>query len=357
MRGGSVLAKGRAKDHSGRMKEYYRAIPQSDAARPEGALRLAGGWTWFSHVEVLRRGAAPRVIPAAEVPGDVLEAMCAPRAPIGPLDMGQPQIMGILNVTPDSFSDGGAHDGPEAALTRAREMAQEGATLIDIGGESTRPGAVEVPIDEEIRRTAPVISSVAAVLDVPISIDTRKAAVAREALDAGALMVNDVAGFTFDPALAPLCADREAPVCVMHAQGDPETMQDDPCYEDVLLDVYDFLEDRIAALEAAGIPRSRIVTDPGIGFGKTMAHNLALMARLSLFHTLGCPMLLGASRKGFIKVIGRAPMPERRVGGSVAVALEGIAQGAQIVRVHDVDDTRQALHLWQAVTTGEYNGT
>ncbi|WP_243614813.1 dihydropteroate synthase [Shimia aestuarii] len=339
------------------MKNYYRAIPQTDRARPDDALVLAGGWTWFSHVEVLSREAPPRVVPIREVPEEALAAMTAPRAAIGPLDMTRPQIMGILNVTPDSFSDGGAHDAPEAALARAREMAEQGATLIDIGGESTRPGAVEVPVAEEIRRTAPVIAAVSGALDVPISIDTRKAAVAAEALDAGALMVNDVAGFTFDPELAPLCGSRGAPVCVMHAQGDPATMQDDPDYDDVLLDVYDFLEERITALEAAGIPRADIVTDPGIGFGKTIAHNLALMARLSLFHSLGCPVLLGASRKGFIKVIGQAPEPENRVGGSVAVALEGIAQGVQIVRVHDVDDTRQAVNLWKAVTTGEYDGT
>ena len=339
------------------MKHYYRAIPQSDRARPEGARTLAGGWTWFSHVEVLCREAPPRVVPIHEVPEEALVAMTAPRAAIGPLDMTRPQIMGILNVTPDSFSDGGAHDAPEAALARAREMAGKGASLIDIGGESTRPGAVEVPVVEEIRRTAPVIAAVSEALDVPISIDTRKAAVAAEALDAGALMVNDVAGFTFDPELAPLCGTRGAPVCVMHAQGDPATMQDNPVYDDVLLDIYDFLEERITALEAAGIPRAAIVTDPGIGFGKTMAHNLALMARLSLFHSLGCPILLGASRKGFIKVIGRAPEPEKRVGGSVAVALEGIAQGAQIVRVHDVEETRQAVDLWKAVTTGEYDGT
>ncbi len=339
------------------MKIYYRAIPQTDKARPDGARHLAGGWTWFSHVELLSREAPPRVVPVSEVPEDVLATLTTPRAAIGPLDMTRPQIMGILNVTPDSFSDGGAHDAPEAAVARAREMAAQGATLIDIGGESTRPGAVEIPVEEEIRRTAPVIADMSKALDVPISIDTRKAAVAGEALGAGAMMVNDVAGFTFDPDLAPLCAARAVPVCVMHAQGDPQTMQDNPQYADVLLDVYDFLEERITALEAAGIPRAAIVTDPGIGFGKTMAHNLALMARLSLFHSLGCPILLGASRKGFIKVIGRAPEPEKRVGGSVAVALEGIAQGAQIVRVHDVEETRQAVDLWKAVTTGEYDGT
>lgn len=337
------------------MTIYYRAICQTDMARPEGALTLAGGWTWFSHVEKLSRGAAPEIIPVSEVPGDVIAAITAPRAPIGALDMARPHVMGILNVTPDSFSDGGKHDAPQAALAHGLEMARQGATIIDIGGESTRPGALEVPVEQEIARTAPVIAALSETSDVPISIDTRKAPVAAAALDAGALLVNDVAGFTFDAALAPLCAERGAPVCVMHAQGDPETMQQDPHYEDVLLDVYDYLKERIEALEAAGIPRNRIVTDPGIGFGKTLRHNLALLARISLFHSLGCPVLLGASRKRFIKEIGAAPEPEGRVGGSVAVALEGVAQGVQFVRVHDVEETRQALQLWQAVTTGDYN--
>ncbi|WP_282157120.1 dihydropteroate synthase [Shimia thalassica] len=338
------------------MKTYYRAIPQTDVARPKGALSLAGGWTWFTHVEVLGRGAAPQVVEASEVPKDTLEMMVRDRGHIGPMSLAEPQIMGILNVTPDSFSDGGQHNDASDAVQRARTMRDQGVDLIDIGGESTRPGAVEVPVDQEIQRTSPVIAALSAELNVPISIDTRKAPVASAALEAGALMVNDVAGFTFDPALAPLCATRGAPVCVMHAQGDPATMQDNPQYDDVLLDVYDFLETQIGMLESLGIPRLQIVTDPGIGFGKTMDHNLRLLARLSLFHSLGCPILLGASRKGFIKVIGQAPDPEGRVGGSVAVALEGIAQGAQIVRVHDVEETRQALHLWQAVTTGEYDG-
>ena len=338
------------------MKTYYRAIPQTDAARPDEALTLAGGWTWFTHVEILSRDAAPRIVAASQVPEEALAAITAPRAAIGAMDLTQPQIMGILNVTPDSFSDGGLHNDPEQAVARAREMVAEGATLIDIGGESTRPGAVEIPMLEEIQRTTPVISALTAVMDVPISIDTRKASVAKSALAAGALMVNDVAGFTFDAALAPLCAQLGAPVCVMHAQGDPQTMQDNPTYDDVLLDIYDFLEGQIEMLEGLGMSRDQIVVDPGIGFGKTVAHNLALLARLSLFHSLGCAVLLGASRKGFIKVIGNAPDPEKRLGGSLAVALEGFAQGAQIVRVHDVEETRQALQLWQAGTTGVYDG-
>lgn len=338
------------------MKTYYRAIPQTDAARPDDALILAGGWTWFTHVEVLCRTQPAQIVPARSLPADIIKAIAAPRPPLGVLSMNVPQIMGILNVTPDSFSDGGEHHGLLEAVDHARRMREEGADLIDIGGESTRPGAVEVPVPTEIDRTAPVIRAVSAQLDIPVSIDTRKAPVAEAALKAGAFLVNDVAGFTFDPDLAPLCAKAGVPVCVMHAQGDPATMQDNPKYDDVLLDVYDYLEERIDVLNALGIPRSQIVVDPGIGFGKTLAHNLALLARLSLFHSLGCPVLLGASRKGFIRKIGRAEDPAKRIGGSVAVALEGIAQGVQIVRVHDVDDTRQALHLWQAVTTGEYHG-
>ncbi|WP_299352058.1 dihydropteroate synthase [uncultured Shimia sp.] len=338
------------------MKIYYRAIPQTDAARPDGALTLAGGWTWFTHVEVLSREGKARVIPASEIPASVLDRLVPPRRPIGGLSMTDVQVMGILNVTPDSFSDGGQHDDPSNAVNRARTMVFEGATLIDIGGESTRPGAIEVPIEQEIARTAPVIAAISHDIGVPISIDTRKAPVAEAALEAGAVLVNDVAGFTFDADLAPLCAAHGAPVCVMHAQGDPATMQQDPTYDNVLLDVYDFLEAQIDWLVAQGIPHDQIMVDPGIGFGKTIAHNLALLARISLFHSLGCPILLGASRKGFIKVIGAAEDPNQRVGGSVAVALEGIAQGVQVVRVHDVHDTRQALRLWQAVTTGDFDG-
>lgn len=339
------------------MKTYYRAIPQTEAARPTGAMRLAGGWTWFSEVEVIRRDAPAQVVAATQVPAQVLADMTRPRADIGPVSLSRPQIMGILNVTPDSFSDGGVHADQDAALARAADMQRQGAGLIDIGGESTRPGAIEVPQAEEIARTAPLIAALSGSVTAPISIDTRKAPVAAAALEAGAALVNDVSGFTFDPALAPLCAARGVPVCVMHAQGDPATMQDDPRYDDVLLDVYDYLEQQVAMLTALGLARDQILVDPGIGFGKTLAHNLALLARISLFHSLGCPILLGASRKGLIREIGQAPDPARRIGGSVAVALAGVAQGIQVVRVHDVDDTRQALQLWQAVTSGEYFGT
>ncbi len=339
--------------HADDMKTYTRAIPQVDAARPEGALDLAGGWAWFSEVEVLQRGQPAQVVPASRVSADVLDRITAPRGEVAGLDMASPQIMGILNVTPDSFSDGGAFNAPDAAIARVHDMALQGATIIDIGGESTRPGAGHVAIAEEIARTAPVIAAVTAKSEVPISIDTRKAPVAREAIAAGATLINDVSGFTWDGDLAPFAADAGAPVCVMHAQGDPATMQDDPSYEDVLLDVYDFLDAQVDYLTGLGIPRGQILVDPGIGFGKTLAHNLALLSRLSLFHSLGCPILLGASRKRFIGTLSNTEDAQDRMPGSVAVALAGVAQGVQMLRVHDVAETAQALTLWQAVTKGK----
>ncbi len=337
------------------MTVYYRAIPQTDNARPDDALSIAGGWTWFSHAERITRDAGTTIIPASEVPADVRDAIVRPRARIDRLRMDRPQIMGILNVTPDSFSDGGQHNGPARALAHAKRMVEEGAAIIDVGGESTRPGAMEIPIEAEIARVGPSVAAIRNMLDIPVSIDTRKAPVAQVALEAGAGLVNDVAGFTFDHNLAPLCVRADVPVCVMHAQGDPGTMQDNPIYENVLLDVYDFLNAQISMLTGLGIAKDKIVVDPGIGFGKTISHNLELLNRISLFHSLGCPILLGASRKGFIRVIGNAQDPQGRSCGSVAVALEGIAQGVQIVRVHDVGDTRQALNLWQAVTKGTWH--
>ena len=326
----------------------FRPIPQTGPARPVEALTLAAGWCWFTHVEVLERSRAPVVIPVKEVPPEALDRLTSPR-PILDLSNVRPALMGILNVTPDSFSDGGRFFGAEAALAQVRALVAAGADILDIGGESTRPGSREVPQDEEIARTRPLIAALrGGGLLVPISIDTRKAGVAEAALEAGAGLVNDVAALGFDPALGPLVAAQGVPVCLMHAQGDPATMQDDPRYDDVVLDVFDFLEGRIRAAEAMGVSRAQIIVDPGIGFGKTVAHNLALIARLSAFHALGCPILLGASRKRFIGTLTGEPQADRRVPGSVAVALAGAAQGAQILRVHDMVETRQALTLWDA---------
>ena len=332
---------------------YYRPIAMTDPARPDGALPLAGGWCWFDRVEVLERGGARpgRVIPVADLPDAVRARLSAPRAPLAGLALDRPRLMGILNVTPDSFSDGGLFHAPEAAVQQGRLMAGAGAEIIDIGGESTRPGAAEVAVDEEIARTAPVIAALrAGGIATAVSIDTRKAAVAEAALAAGADLVNDVSAFGFDPALPGLVAARGVPACLMHMIGTPQTMQDDPRYDDVLLDVYDHLEARLQQAEAAGIHRARLVVDPGIGFGKTLEHNLALIRGLSLFHGLGAAILLGVSRKKFIGTIGGEAEARRRAPGSVAVALAGVAQGAQILRVHDAWETRQALALWRSVT-------
>lgn len=331
--------------------DYHRPIAMTDPARPADALPLAGGWCWFNQVEVLTRGGA-RLMPARDLPADVLDRLTAPRG-FGGLAFDQPRIMGILNVTPDSFSDGGLFLRPEAAVMQARLMAA-GADIIDIGGESTRPGAAEVAADEEQARTAPVIAALrAGGLDLPLSIDTRKADVAQAALTAGAAWVNDVTALRFDPAMAETVARAGCPVILMHSIATPATKQDEPYYDDVLLDVYDALADRVRAAEAAGITRDRIAIDPGIGFGKTLEHNLTLLARLSLFHDLGLPVLLGASRKRFIGTIGAEAEAARRMPGSLAVALGGVAQGVQMIRVHDVAETRQALSLWQAVNKGK----
>jgi len=235
---------------------------------------------------------------------------------------------------------------------QADNMVKNGADIIDIGGESTRPGAKEISASLEIERTSPVIRAIVADINVAVSIDTRKATVAQAAVDSGAALVNDVSGLTFDPDLAPYCAENNLPVCVMHSQGLPETMQHNALYDDVVLDVYDFLEAQINSLIEKGIPRNRIIADPGIGFGKTMGHNLALLNKIALFHGLGVPLLLGVSRKGFIGKITREDVAEARVIGSVSAALTGVSQGVQMFRVHDVKETRQAFDMWQTIMFG-----
>ncbi|MFY0691995.1 MAG: dihydropteroate synthase [Paracoccaceae bacterium] len=332
------------------MTVYHRPIVQTDAARSGGALPLAGGAIWFDHVERIERGGPREIVPASELPADVAERLTAPRADLAGMSMARPQLMGVLNLTPDSFSDGGVFNAPDIALERAGAMVAEGASILDLGGESTRPGAETVPVDAEIERTVPIIRALRdAGQTVPVSIDTRKAPVARAALEAGATLLNDVSAFSFDPEMAAVAAQSGAPICLMHAQGDPATMQNDPSYEDVLLDVYDFLKARLDHALAAGIKREQIILDPGIGFGKTVAHNLALIHGLSLFHALGCPILLGVSRKRFIGTLADVPLASERAPGSVAVGLEGLRQGVQILRAHDIKEHRQAILLWQAI--------
>lgn len=329
---------------------YYRPIVQT-----EGQFRLAGGWARFDKVECLSRGGIGETVVATSIPSAVLARLTSLRPAILSVPMTRPCVMGILNVTPDSFSDGGDFAETDVAVQRALQMQSEGAAFIDIGGESTRPGAKEVPADQELDRVAPVVASLAQASDVAISVDTRKASVVAGLPDD--LLVNDVSAMRFDTDMAATVAAKGAPVCLMHSIATPETMQAEAAYDDVLLDVYDHLAERIDVAEAAGITRDRIIVDPGIGFGKTLEHNLALIRGLSLFHGLGCPVLLGASRKRFIGTIGHAPDPKDRVGGSLAVALEGVRQGVQILRVHDIFATKQALDLQMAMIGNAGNDT
>lgn len=317
--------------------------------RPDDALPLAGGWAWFREVDLLRRDAPPLTLGPGDLTQTERARLTGPRSALPGSPGTTPAIMGILNVTPDSFSDGGKFLDRALACAHASAMHRAGADLLDVGGESTRPGSDPVPEADEIARTAPVIAALAADGLGPVSIDTRKAGVARAALAAGAAMVNDVSALGFDPELAGVVANSGAPVCLMHAQGDPKTMQDAPAYDDVTLDVFGYLAKRIALAEAAGIDRARIVIDPGIGFGKTVAHNLQLLRDISVFHALGCQVLLGASRKRFIGVIGGGEAPPDRMPGSIAVALHAVSKGVQILRVHDVAETRQALSLHMAI--------
>jgi dihydropteroate synthase len=315
---------------------------------------LAGGPLWFDRIALHRRCEPPRLVPAEAVPEPVRRRLSEPRGEVCGLDLARPRLMGVVNVTPDSFSDGGLFARTDAAIAQGLALAAAGADLLDIGGESTRPGSDAISEEEEIDRVLPVIEGLrAAGVRIPISIDTRKARVAAVSIAAGADIFNDVSALTYDPASAALAAARGCPVCLMHARGDPKTMQDAPVYDDVLLDVADFLEARIAAAEAAGIPRGRILVDPGIGFGKTVAHNLALVRGLALLHDTGCAILFGASRKRFIGTVAGVADPPARLPGSIAVALEALRQGAQVIRVHDVAETRQAVALWRALAGGD----
>jgi len=264
----------------------------------------------------------------------------------------RPLVMGIVNVTPDSFSDGGRYLDPERAITHGRQLIDEGAELLDIGGESTRPYSTPVTVEEELRRVLPVVRALARDSRVIVSIDTSKPAVARAAVEAGAEIINDITGMV-DPEMLAAAVETRAGVCAMHMQGTPQTMQISPQYDDIVPEIFTWLADCRDRLLNAGIPREQIALDPGIGFGKTHQHNLTLLAGSHLFHALGCPLLLGPSRKGFIgKVLG--DKITERVLGTVGVVLSLAAQGVQMVRVHDVSAVRQALLLFEA--TGGIDG-
>jgi dihydropteroate synthase len=324
-------------------------------AEGKGPPVLAVGGLRFAAVELIERETAVvrrRVLGAGDLldratadARAVLQRICEPRAPLGGLELDRPRLMGIVNVTPDSFADGGRHNTHEAAVAHALQLESEGADILDVGGESTRPGSAGINLEEECRRVLPVISALAKRCRARISVDTRKSEVMRRAALEGAHILNDVSGLTHDPRSLDTVARLGLPAILVHALGDPRTMQDDPSYEDVVLDVYDALQARIATCEQAGIGRARLIVDPGIGFGKNLAHNLALLGALSIFHGLGCALLLGASRKSFIGHLTGANA-DQRLPGSIAAALLGAGEGVQILRVHDVAATRQALAVW-----------
>lgn len=321
--------------------------------------RLAGGIAAFSAVEVMTRGSSEHLtyIEAAKSPElrERLRLLEAPRPDFAGLSMVRPVIMGIINVTPDSFSDGGQAAEAETAVAQGRRLAAEGAAILDVGGESTRPGSELVPAAEELARVEPVIRTLADE-GFLVSADTRKPDVMRAAAGAGAHILNDVSALGFSPESPAVAAALGRPIVLMHAQGDPKTMQQNPVYDDVVLDVFDALEGFIARAEKAGVARGRIVVDPGIGFGKTFRHNLELLNNLALFHGLGVPLLLGASRKAFIGAITGQKQARDRMAGSVGVALHAASQGCQIIRVHDVRETVEALAGFMAVTDPETSG-
>jgi dihydropteroate synthase len=258
--------------------------------------------------------------------------------------------LGVVNVTPDSFSDGGRWFEAERAIAHGRALLEAGADIIDVGGESTRPGAAPLPPGEEIRRIEPVVRALANANAV-VSIDARHKATMESALAAGARIINDVSALTHDPGSLALAARTGTPVVLMHMRGEPPTMQHEPVYDSPLVEVLEYLGERINTCAAAGIPRERIVVDPGIGFGKLVPHNLELLAGIGAFHSLGCGIALGVSRKSMIARLSRGEPPEARLPGSLAAALFAVQQGVQILRVHDVAETRQALALWRAIAT------
>jgi dihydropteroate synthase len=333
--------------------------------------RLAGGMQFFSAWEVIAVDGGVRtgkwLVPIdgienfiaaltdqqATLARQTIARVTSPRAPLTlgerTIRLDQPQVMGILNMTPDSFSGGSAHlDDPAAAAAMAVEMAAQGAAIIDIGGESTRPGAATVWEEDEKARVIPLIAQLAN-SGLALSLDTRKAAVMSAGLAAGAHMINDVSALLFDDRALEIVAASTCPVVLMHFPGKPDDPHTHAGYSDPLIEVYDWLEDRIAAVVAAGIDRARIVADPGIGFGKDVRANLALLNGLALFHGLGVPILLGASRKRLIGALSNEAPADKRLGGSLAIAIKGIEQGAQIVRVHDVPETVQAIHIWRGM--------
>jgi dihydropteroate synthase len=339
---------------------YLQPVLRTRGCAPPGAnsvLAVKGTALAFAAAVLIERDGTRvrRVITSAAdlatrglVSPELLARLSAPLADVAGGGSDRPRLVGVINVTPDSFSDGGRYLTAEAAIAHGLRLAEEGADILDIGGESTRPGSKPIDVAAELARVLPVIEGLHGKTRARLSIDTRHAQIMRRAAQAGVDLINDVSALTHDPASLATAAATGLPVVLMHSQGTPETMQLNPTYDDVVLDVYDALERRILACEAAGIARARLIVDPGIGFGKTLAHNLALLGALSIFHGLGCAVMLGASRKSFIGQLCGAEAAER-LPGSLAAALMGLESGVEFLRVHDVAATRQAIAVWEGV--------
>ncbi|MCP3137579.1 dihydropteroate synthase [Pyxidicoccus xibeiensis] len=342
-------------------QEEYPAWVAGDAKARPGTGLLSGRKEQFDRLVAAVRaepGVPPELATALE---RALEAGKAPAALVlggRTFEWGsRTYIMGIVNVTPDSFSDGGRYLGAEAAIAHGMALAEAGADLLDVGGESTRPGSQPVSAEEELARVLPVLEGLRARTPVPLSVDTTKAAVAREALKAGAHLINDITGFTTDPDLPRVVAEAGAACCLMHIQGTPATMQQAPRYDDLVDEVLAFLEGAVARAVAAGVPRGRVLLDPGIGFGKTFDHNLFLLRRLGELRVLGLPLLVGTSRKGFLgKLTGGKPAAERLAATLGSVAAVAVVGGADVVRVHDVAEARDALAVADALRQGVEGG-
>lgn len=342
-----------------------RGCVASGAVKSGHALWLAGGPLAFNMVKVIFRQTGARyeevLVPIFKLDqfasglsaiqqqkvSVLFRKISDARPAMGPLEWGWPLLQGIVNVTPDSFSDGGQYNSPGLAIDHARSLIRAGADIIDIGGESTRPGSSRVTVDEELDRVMPVIEGLSDI-SVPISIDTRSRQVMECALKAGAGIINDVSALSHDNHALEYMSGQDCPVILMHALNSPDTMQNNPQYDDVLLDVYDYLEKRLEICQNAGIDPDRLIIDPGIGFGKTVDHNVELLANLSLFHGLGAPVLLGVSRKSFIGSVTAGKNADERLAGSLAFGQTGYEQGIQILRIHDVRESRQARDSWVA---------
>jgi dihydropteroate synthase len=326
------------------------------------ALPLAGGPLAFTACEIIAEPGRV-LLPLDEARAWAVRAglgddmawaigrLTTPRPPFAGLSLDRPRLMGIVNVTPDSFSDGGDFADTERAIAHGLALAAAGADILDVGGESTRPGSAPVSMIEELNRSIPVVRALSEAGAI-VSIDTRRAEVMHSAIAAGAQIVNDVTALTGEPDSIRVVAASGIAVVLMHMRGEPRSMQENPVYADAPLDIRDFFVERLAACRAAGIAPSRIAVDPGIGFGKTDVHNIELLQGLGLFHELGVAVLLGASRKSFISRLSRGEPPKARLGGSLAAGLAGLDRGAQILRVHEVTETRQALDVWQAMIRG-----